>query len=175
MDFPAPVSPTKATVSPASDAHRHVAQHRPGRVVAEGDVVKLDLAVDRRKGRGVGPLADRRLGAEQLAQLHDRRAALLVGVVELHQRLDGGEERGEEEKEGGQLTDADAAVGGHGATHAEQGRLGADPDELGAGGVDRVGPRGLDRGIAVLTDNVAVHGQVDGPAVVGRDDPDAGK
>ena len=69
--------------------------------------------------------------------MRDRGLALLVGVVELHELLDRGEERGEVEDEGGELADRRASPSSTMCAADEQDqRLADDADDLGAGAVD---------------------------------------
>ena len=143
--------------------------------VAKRHPIENDLPPDRGKVGRAGPLGHRRLSGEQLAELGDGRAALLVGVVELDQGLHGGEEGGQEQQVGGQLAHGDAPAGRHRATHPEEHGLGGDADGLAARPVERVGPGGPEVGVAVADDDIAVLGDAGVPAVVGRDDPDPGQ
>ena len=143
--------------------------------VAKRHLIEDDLPPDRGEVGRAGPLDHGRLGGEQLAELGDGRAALLVGVVELDQGLHGGEEGGQEQQVGGQLAHGDAPAGRHRATHPEEHGLGGDADGLAARPVERVGPGGPEVGVAVADDDIAVLGDAGVPAVVGRDHPDPGQ
>ena len=92
-------------------------------------------------------MGDDWFGTEEFPQFHDGSATLLIAVVELDKRLDGGKERCKKEQECGQLADGDSPVGCHGCADAKQDRLCGYTDHLSARGVDRVGPGsgGFDR------------------------------
>ncbi len=153
------------------DPQVDVVQHRPVGLVSEAHAAQLDLAMDRGQLVRVGRLGHLRLSGEQLAQLDDGGAALLVGVVELHQGLHRREERGREQQEGGHLADADPPVDDHRPADGQQHRLGEDADGLRTRGVHRVDPRGRDVGVAVAPDHPAMAAHVLAAAVVSGDHP----
>ena len=150
-------------------------EHRSTGFVGERHTVEFEGTLDGWEIDCVGFLDDRGLGAEQLAQLHDRSSTLLVAVVELHQCLDRRKERGEEQEECCHLAHGDSAARCHRAADRKQRCLGADPDHFGTRGVGRVGATGGDLGVAMATHLPAVVHEVAGSSVVGGDDPDTGQ
>ena len=157
------------------DVEAHIVKDLAVGAVREGHVVEDDLAAYWGEHRRAGTLRDARLGPEQILQLGDGRASLLVGVVELHQGLDRREEGGEEQQVGGELAHRDAAARGHGSAHRQQHRLGGDADRLAARPVEGVGSRGPQVCVAVTVHYPAVLGNIDGPSIVRGDHPDAGQ
>ena len=153
----------------------HIVEHAAAAAVREAHTVQHDIAAHLGEGLSAGTVRHRRCGAEQLAQLGDGRAALLVGVVQLHQCLHGGEERSQEQQVGGQLSHCDPAAGGHGAADGQQHRLGSDADGFAARPVEGVGPRRSQVGVAVAVHHPAMLGDVGVPPIMGGDDPDAGQ
>ena len=124
VDLPAPVGPTKPTVSPGANAQVHAVRSTgDAGSVAEGHALENDVTRDGRELDRVRGLRHGRLGGEELAELGDRGLTLLVGVVELHELLDRLEERVEVEDECDQLPTVSAAVSHHVPADAEQRRL----------------------------------------------------
>ncbi len=155
------------------DVQVDVVEHGLAGDVAEAHVAELDGALQRREVDGVGGLGHPGLGVEQVPQLGHRRLALLVGVVELDELLDGGEEGGEVEDEGGQLAQRQLVVEDDGPADGQDQRLRQHADGLGAGSVDGADPGGVEVGVAVLAHDVAVAVDVVAAPVVGHEDPDA--
>ena len=100
-DFPAPVSPTSATVSPGRDVQVDTAQRFVDRGgVPEVHVLELDLAPQAAPGStgsaGGGTVVG---GPEQLGDAVDRDPRLLVRVEHLRELLDRREEQVEVQQE----------------------------------------------------------------------------
>ena len=139
VDLPAPVSPTNANVSPAGIT-RSMSRStgRPG-TYSNADVLEPHLARQLGQVGRARAVDDRRHLAEQVADLADRRLALLVRVVELHELLDRREERGEVEEERHQLADLHRAVEHPAPADHEDHHLAGHADGLGeaaVGGAD---------------------------------------
>ena len=153
------------------DVQVDVAQHRLGRVVAEGHVSSVTVALDRRQRPRV-------LGASStLGCVPSSSSSLVIAAWPCWYRLYcctscwiGQEERVEVEDEGGELADGERAVAHHVAADQQQHRLAEQPDELGARAVDRGELGGVVVGVAVVADDVAVvQHVVAGPVEPGDD------
>ena len=122
---------------------------------------------------GVGRLGDLGSRLQQPAQLVHGRLTLLVGVVLLHEQLDGGEEAVQVQEEPHEHPERQAPAQHHVAPDAEQHTLPEHAEHLGARPVDGVDLGGVVVGVAVLADDVAVMDDVLALAVVGGDDAHA--
>ena len=147
-----------------------VVQHRLLRVVAEGDVLEIDVTLNGRQLDGLVGLQHGRRGVEETAQLDDRGRSLLEQVVLLHQQQHWPEESVEIEEEGDQGADGQLVMGNHHAADAQDGGLTEIADELSPGSVDGVDLGGVQIGVPVGADHVAVVQHVVALAVVGGDD-----
>ena len=175
VDLPAPVGPTKATVSPGLDRQVDVLEHRAAGHVGERHVLEGDRPLDRRAARRRRP--PRRTSgsvSHRVAQLGHRGLALLVRVVLLDQQLDGLEEPVEVEEEGDQgarrlswwwstMVPPMASMTAWPMT----------PEHLGARAVEGVDVGRVVVGVPVVADHVAVVDDVVALAVVGGHDADA--
>ena len=173
VDLPAPVSPTKASVSPAGITRSMSRSTGRPLDVLEAHVLEPHLPRQLGKVGRAGSVDHGGDLAEQVAHLADRRLALLVGVVELHELLDRREEGGEVEEERHQLADLHRAVEHPVPADHQDHHLAGHADGLGDAAVG--GPhRGGDVvGVAVAHHDRAVLGDVAPLAVVRRHDAHA--
>ena len=121
---------------------------------------------------GVGPFGDGGLGAEHAPQLRYGGAALLVLVEQLHQGLDRGEKRGQEQQEGDHFAEAELVAQHHAAADQQDHGLRDDAERLGARPVQGLCPAGGEVGVEVGADDVVVSDRVVAAPVEGGDEPD---
>ena len=151
VDLPAPVAPTKATVSPgamvrSTSCSTGTAGSYPNDTWSKRISPRIGGS-----STASGASEHRGLGLEQAAQLEDGGPALLERVVLLHQQLDRREEPVHVEEEGGQLAEVDLlrVVQVHGAADAQDQQLAEDADDLRARPVDAVDAPRVVVGVAV--------------------------
>ena len=170
------------------DGDVHVAKYGLAGAVAELDVFERDRSLNGRELIGVSFLRHGRCRGQQDTQLVHRRLALLIGVVELDELLDGLEERAQIKNEGRELSDGELGmkvrrqtaarqmvpgVDHHGAADEQEGRLSHQADEVAHGRVARRHPRRREVGGAVGTEHIAMMDHVVALPVVRSDDTHA--
>ena len=82
--MPAPVAPTRATVSPGSAVKVEIGDRGALAVVGERNVLEFHQAVQAAGIQRVGAVAHRRLGVEHLEEFLDPRRVHHHAVGELH-------------------------------------------------------------------------------------------